>query len=108
MVEHRRLLEESGYTGPLLRYDELTYEDNMAIYRELQELVRKDGVADGLDMWRLYVSVLHTWGVMCPHHQSFRIYEFGNGVYDASDTPITFDECRWFLCLLCDATVINR
>ena len=108
LLAHRSTLAEIQFKGPLLRFEELTLDEAGVIYADFMNFVREHGVDDTDDMWRLYVKILHSWGIMCPHQQSYRIYEMVDGSFGTAGSPLPFSESKWFTCLLCDAEVINR
>lgn len=104
LEEHRKKLEVEQYLGPLIPLHELTPEEVAIVNRSFLERCRRDRVEGTDGYYGTYVSVLHEWGIMCPHPQHRRLYD---GLY-ASDVPLPFDEARWYHCGLCAAAVINR
>lgn len=100
LVSHRNafLGSKVPMTGPLLRYADLNGAE--------QSLIRSDFIGRGsgpIDPG-LYLEVMHSWGVMCPHPRELRLYE---GLY-RSVKPMGFDESPWFACGICECIVINR
>ena len=102
--DHKLTLLEAEYRGPLLSFDELTFEERTRVHNDFMGRVRHNGVDDLWAMWVLYVETLHMWGVMCPHPQPFRLYDG----FHQSDLPMSFRDSHWFACRLCQASVINR
>lgn len=88
----------------MLRYEDLTTEEQALVYTTFMARVRHVQSEDIVSFHRTYTEVLHEWGVMCPHHQAYRLYDG----WTSSDTPVPFEESRWFRCSLCDSLVINR
>jgi hypothetical protein len=104
LESHRAALEQSERRGSLLRFDELNSHERERIHADFMTKVRLNGVEDLWQMWCLYVETLHAWGIMCPHPQTFRLYDG----YRLSDMPVTFSDSVWYECRLCQAAVINR
>jgi hypothetical protein len=87
-------------TGPLLKHDELVPAEQAL----LREDFLRQRVGSDLPDHTLYLGVMHSWGVICPHPQDRRVYE---GLY-WSDSSVPFDECSWYSCGVCNCIVINR
>lgn len=103
LEEHRRNFRAAKYRGPLLRLDELTIDERSLINTDF--IARCAGCAENLEqIYVMYVETLHSWGVMCPHPDSHRLYEG----WQRTDTPVPFEDARWFRCAICAADVINR
>lgn len=104
LERHRSSFREARCVGPLIQLEELNQDEIALINSEFWERCRRVRTDDIQTIYSIYVATLHEWGIMCPHPQPHRLYE---GWYRA-DTPIPFEESRWFDCMLCNATVINR
>ena len=92
LSEHVHQLRANQEQGPLLRLDELTADEMDTVNATFYEKVRTaDQVPESIDdMYRIYLSSLREWGIMCPHPDAYRR-----------------DEGRWYDCLLCKAAVIR-
>lgn len=103
LEEHRRLFETNEGVGPMLRIEELSAEELELVNADFIERCR--GRAEDLDaIYVAYARTLHSWGLICPHPQLHRRYDG----FHKTDIPVSFAECRWYSCLLCDTIVINR
>jgi hypothetical protein len=87
-------------TGSLLRYTDLNPAEQALIKADFLRRRPVPGMADHI----LYLRVMHSWGVICPHPQESRMYE---GLY-WSDSSVDFEECQWYVCQVCECIVINR
>lgn len=87
-------------TGPLLRHSDLNPAEQALIKADFRRRRPVEGMPDHV----LYLRVMHSWGVICPHPQESRMYE---GLY-WSDSGVGFDECPWYVCGVCECIVINR
>ena len=106
MIEARReRLEQVGFVGQrLLQIHELNSDDLVVLNNCFLERVKVLSTDDLTSIYGAYTAVLHEFGIMCPHTQSFRLY----GGQLRSDSPVPFAESHWFDCQLCGAAVINR
>lgn len=102
LLSHREafLGAEESMTGPLLRHPDLTSSEQALIKADFLRKRPIDGMPDHV----LYLRVMHSWGVICPHPQESRMYE---GLY-WSDSQVKFAECSWYACGICECIVINR
>ena len=104
LERHRDAFQLAHGVGPLIQLEELDPEEVALINSDFLERVRLTRADDILAIYDVYVATLHSWGVMCPHPTSRRLYEG----WHRMDTPVPFEDSRWFHCELCSATVINR
>ncbi len=73
-------------TGPLLRFQDLTPEERDLISADYLRRA-SDG---GLPGASLYLDVMNSWGVMCPHPMESRMYS-----------------ASWFMCEVCNCAVVD-
>lgn len=104
LERHRTEFSLARGVGPLLQLEELDPDEICLVNAEFLERARRINADDITKMYDAYISTLHNWGVMCPHPQPHRLYDG----WHRTDTPVPFEESRWFNCVLCDAVVINR
>ena len=104
LEQHRTSFREARGVGPLIQLEELDPDEIALINAEFLEHVRRMKADDIGAIYDAYIETLHRWGVMCPHPQRDRLYDGWCSV----DTPVPFEESRWYSCRLCNAIVINR
>lgn len=104
LIEHRRRREADADRGPLLTFEELDRDEREAINSDFLARVRMLGAEGEAALYRIFVDTLHSWGVMCTHPQSFRLYDGNRNSY----APLDFEQSRWYSCLVCGCSVINR
>jgi hypothetical protein len=104
LERHRDEFNLNRGVGPLLELEELEPDEIKLVNAEFLSRVRRVQPEDIVAIYDAYVETLHRWGIMCPHPQHQRLYDG----WLRADTPIKFDESRWFSCGLCGASVINR
>lgn len=97
---HRELFHRNKLCGPLLRWSDLTVDAQGMLTRHF---IAKSRDVSGPPITRLYVEILHSWGVMCPHPLSYRLYDG----WRASDYAIPAEDSRWFSCGMCGTAVVN-
>lgn len=102
--QHREDFESRKYCGNLIRIEELSTEEIMLINASLFNEMRLSESETLDDYYQIYIKTLHSWGIMCPHPQYKRLY-YGN---IKSEYPINFEHSKWYDCLLCGTSVINR
>lgn len=90
--QHRDRFIADGYVGPLLQLSELTGEEIALVNETFFEKVREQAPETLDEMYEVYNSTLHDWGIMCPH-------PFDGRKYHSSG--------RWYVCSLCKASVIG-
>jgi hypothetical protein len=100
---HRNELIRSKGLGPLIKIDDLTPEELELVNSDFLESCHGNA-EDVNQIYSLYVEALHRWGIMCPHPQIHKRYDG----YIKNDTPLDFEESKWFECKLCCTYVINR
>lgn len=98
---HRDSFVASRLTGPLLRWRDLTDRAQALL---TQEFIAASSDVRGPAVTDLYPRVLHSWGVMCPHPSTYRLYG-GERAYERE--PL-FEREPWFSCGLCRSLVVNR
>lgn len=89
---HARRFVLDDCRGPLLCLHELTGDELALLNDSFFETVRERAPESIEEMYGVYISVLHRWGVMCPHPIDKRRYDLTN---------------RWYDCSLCKASVIG-
>lgn len=75
-----------------MRLEELTGGELSLLNNDFFDRVRERAPETLEEMYQLYISVLHRWGVMCPHPIDRRKYDTSS---------------RWYDCSLCRASVIG-
>lgn len=102
LVSHRDQFRGSliPMTGPLLRHSDLNDSERSLLKGDFLKRRTSSELPDHL----LYLDVMHSWGVMCPHPQSSRRYE---GIF-CWDHPPGFNEFKWYSCEVCECAVINK
>ena len=96
LEEHKVKFELDERRGQLLRIDELTGDELAIINSSFFERIRRVTPETLEEMYQVYLTTLHEWGVMCPHPMERRDYE--------NTGP---DDSRWYNCGLCKASVIH-
>lgn len=104
LVLHRNNFHANRFTGPLLRWSDLSRECQATLTGEFLRNSRAVAGPDfGRNLQRCYAETLHSWGVMCPHPMPHRLYDG----FRMSDVALPFGTDPWFLCTLCEARVVN-
>lgn len=102
LEEHRKMFKFNEYKGSLLRIEDLSQDERDLVNTEFMNQCKG---AENIDaLYKVYVKVLHSWGIMCPHPQRQRFYDN----IGTSDIPISFETSKWFECKACNTSVINR
>jgi hypothetical protein len=103
LEEHRREFTRNNGCGPMIRVEDLSTEEIALVNADFLELCR--GRADDIKaIYGAYVQALHLWGVICPHPLAHRLY----GGFQRSDSPLHFEDAKWYDCCICGTSVINR
>jgi len=100
IVSHRDAFRKAKGTGPLLRWSDLSVAERALIVGDLAGRCQAGATPDR----SVFLAVIHSWGVMCPHPQERRSYED----FPWSELPVAFEERQWYSCGVCECIVINR
>lgn len=90
-------------TGPLLRFGDLTQSEHAFLAIEFVRNSRMFSNSDRRSLESCYAETLHSWGVMCVHPRSHRLY---SGSY-RSDFDVSFEESTWFTRAVVVGAILN-
>lgn len=96
---HRDLYNSGNRKTTLLRFEELSAREARMVNRDVFASIRES--AD--DPYKLYARVLSSWGVMCPHPQSKRLY----AGLQRFHTPQPASRYHWYSCECCGSLSVN-
>lgn len=99
LEKHREIfLSECGKVS-LMRFEELSAKEQRLVAHDVFSSIRESKD----DPYRVYASVVSSWGLMCTHPQSKRLYD-GKFRYNVSPAA---DKHRWYHCECCGSSTIN-
>ncbi len=96
---HRETYVSESGRVILLRFEELSSAEQQMVAKDIFSSIGKTGG----DPYRIYAKVLSTWGIMCPHPQSKRLY----GGRKRYPLPQLSEKYPWYLCECCESTCSN-
>lgn len=104
LKEHTAQFQSNDKKGPLVKIEDLAREDLDIVTSKIFRNINSSN-ADNIDaFYESYVNTLHEHGIMCPHPQVHRLYSN----LQKSDAPLGFSQHKFYVCLICKSSVINK
>lgn len=100
---HLQKWKESGGYGERIDLDSIDDKNLKSIISEIFSAIKKSDSSDSISPYKVYLSILNKYGIMCPHPTHLRLYS-GREMLSNQTRSYTH---KWFSCKMCDCRVIN-